>query len=90
MFETNHEDLCIGPKTIELGDHVSVLLGGPKPFVLRQTSDATRVTYVLVGEYYTPRLIKGEGVRVKSEAFETELAKDWLRTVHVHLELSSR
>lgn len=75
VFETNHEDLCFGPKTIAIGDHVSVLLGGSKPFVLRQASN-TPSTYTLVGECYTPRAIMGEGIRVKLDIFEATRAEN--------------
>ena len=94
VFETTHEDLCFSPRTIELGDHVSVLLGGIKPFVLRQTSDTTPSTYALVGECYTPRLIKCEGERVKLDIFEAGRAenpemsdKEWLDRIKADPEI---
>ena len=48
----------VGPKDIQNGDILSVLLGGQVPFILRKLDD----TCMLVGESYIHGIMNGEAL----------------------------
>lgn len=61
FFITEEGLMGLGPRLIEPGDLVCVLLGSRVPFVLRRKVDGDR--YVLVGECYCHGVMDGEAVR---------------------------
>lgn len=61
FFITEDGHMGLGPRLIEPGDLVCVLLGSQVPFVLRRKVDHDG--YVLVGECYCHGVMNGEAVR---------------------------
>lgn len=61
FFITEEGRMGLGPRLIEPGDIVCVLLGSQVPFVLRRKVDGDG--YVLVGECYCHGIMHGETVR---------------------------
>lgn len=59
LFVGEHGLLGLGPETMQPGDVVVVLLGGPTPYILRPT-DSTGSRYWLVGECYVYDHMNGE------------------------------
>ena len=51
--------LCIAPRAAEVGDIVTVIEGGPIPFLLRPNEDY----FKLLGSIYVPGIMDGEAVR---------------------------
>ena len=58
FFRTQKGYMGLGPKDIQNGDTVSVLLGGQVPFILRELDD----TYMLIGESYVHGIMYGEAL----------------------------
>ena len=59
FFITREGHMGLGPRNIEPGDVVCILLGAQVPFVLRAVNDH----YVLLGECYCHGIMDGEAVR---------------------------
>ena len=63
LFATTKGYIGTGLAELEIGDHVYILAGGPRPYVLRPVEDAERpCTFQLVGDSYVHGLMDGEAV----------------------------
>ncbi|KAF2502557.1 hypothetical protein BU16DRAFT_12371 [Lophium mytilinum] len=69
-----HGECGLGPEDVAPGDKLCVLRGCTVPVVLRQEGDQ----YILLGEAYVPRTMRGEAVRAV-EAGEEEYEDFWIR-----------
>ena len=58
FFRTQRGYMGLGPKDIQNGDTVSVLLGGQVPHILRKLDHA----YMLIGESYVHGVMNGEAL----------------------------
>ena len=63
LFFTANGFVGVGPYTIEAGDSVCILAGGPLPYVLRPVLHAARLnTFELVGSCYVHGVMDGQAV----------------------------
>lgn len=63
LFFTANGFVGVGPCTIEAGDSISILAGGPLPYVLQPVPDAARLnTFELVGSCYVHGVMDGQAV----------------------------
>ena len=64
LFRTDNGLLGLGPRSLQTGDHVFVLLGARVPFVLRpiQLVGGSRNRYEMVGEAYIHGIMQGEAL----------------------------
>ncbi|KAF2809773.1 HET-domain-containing protein [Mytilinidion resinicola] len=68
-----HGESGLGPEDVAPGDKLCVLRGCTVPVVLRQEGDQ----YILLGEAYVPRIMRGEAIRA-AEAGEEEYEDFWI------------
>jgi hypothetical protein len=59
------------PREAMEGDMVWILKGGPVPYVLRHSGHSRDQNHLLVGEAYCQRVMWGEAIRAKREAFKS-------------------
>lgn len=62
FFVTQAGHFGVGPALMEPGDLCYVFIGASVPFIIRPVPDAETPRYVLVGECYIHRFMKGEAI----------------------------